>query len=67
MLDIPNFTKIEIDFIKKNANFTHREMDLFCLRNDGYSHEECAKILHVCQSTEYRINRKMINKIIRII
>lgn len=67
MLKIPDFTKKEIDFIIENANFTSREKDLFLLRNSEHSIEECAEIMNVSTSTIDRLNRKMKNKIIKII
>lgn len=67
MLKIPDFTKKELDFIIENANFTSREKDLFLLRNDEHSIEECAEIMNVSTSTIDRLNRKMKNKIIKII
>ncbi len=67
MLKIPDFTKPEIDFIKENANFTEQEAILFDLRNGEHSLEECAEIMNVSVPTISRINKKMKNKIIRII
>lgn len=67
MLRIPDFTKIEIEFIKENANFTLEEETLFNLRNMQYSLEVCAEEMNVSYSTVRRINKRMISKIIRII
>ncbi len=67
MLKIPDFTKPEIDFIKENANFTVAEEQLFDLRNSEHSIEECAEIMNVSCSTIDRLNRKMKNKIIKIL
>ncbi len=67
MLKIPDFTKPEIDFIKENANFTVAEEQLFDLRNSERSIEECAEIMNVSCSTIDRLNRKMKNKIIKIL
>ncbi len=67
MLKIPDFTKPEIDFIKENANFTEQEAMLFDLRNEEHSLEECSEIMNVSVPTISRINKKMKNKIIRII
>lgn len=67
MLKIPDFTKPEIDFIKENANFTEQEETLFDLRNGEHSLEECAELMNVSVPTISRINKKMKNKIIRII
>lgn len=67
MLRIPDFTKIEIDYIKSNANFTMDEETLFKLRNDEYSLEICAEEMNVSYSTIKRINKKMITKILKLI
>lgn len=67
MLKIPDFTKPEIDYIKENANFTKQEEELFKLRNSEYSLEECAELMNVSISTIKRINKKMKNKIIKLL
>lgn len=67
MIKIPEFTLPELNEIRKLANFTEREEILFDLRSKDISHEQCAEIMNLSTSTEYRINRRMLNKIIRII
>lgn len=67
MLKIPDFTKPEIDYIKENANFTKSETQLFDLRNSEHSLEECAEIMNVSTSTIDRLNKKMKNKIIKLL
>lgn len=67
MIKIPDFTNPEINKIKDLANFTVREEQLFNLRANEISHEECAEILNVSPATEYRINRTMLRKIIKVI
>lgn len=67
MLRIPDFTKPELEHIIEYANFTEQERILFDLRNDETPHERCAEILNVSPSTEYRINRRMIRKILKVI
>lgn len=67
MLKIPDFTKKEINDIIEKANFTSRELKLFLLRNDEHSIEECAEIMNVSTSTIDRLNRKMKNKIIKVL
>lgn len=66
MLKIPDFTKPEIEYILENANFTRQEEELFCLRNEEHSLEECAELMNVSIATISRINKKMKNKIIKI-
>lgn len=48
---IPDFTKPELDYIIKNANFTVQEKMLFTMRNNEHSMEECAELLNVGDST----------------
>lgn len=67
MLRIPDFTKPEIDRIKELANFTERELKVFYLRNEEYTHEQIAEFMNISIATEYRINRSMIRKILRVI
>lgn len=67
MIKIPDFTRIEIDYIKERANFTSQENELFDLRNNEHSLEECAEIMNVSCSTIDRLNKKMKTKILKII
>lgn len=67
MLRIPDFTKPEIDKIKELANFTERELMVFDLRNEEYTHEQIAEFMNISIATEYRINRSMMRKILRVI
>lgn len=67
MLRIPDFTKPEIEKIKELANFTERELRAFDLRNEEYTHEQIAELMNISIATEYRINRGMIRKILRVI
>lgn len=67
MLKIPDFTSSEIEYLIRNCNFTSQENQLFLLRNNEHSLEECAELMNVSVSTVYRINNKMKRKIIRVI
>lgn len=67
MLKIPDFTKKEIDYFLENCNFKKQERQLFLLRNDEHSLEECAELMNVSESTVYRINKGMKNKIIKVL
>lgn len=67
MLKVPDFTKKEIDYIIENSNFTKQEEQLFLLRNDEHSLENCAEMMNVSVSTVYRINKKMKKKILKVI
>lgn len=64
---IPDFTKPELDYIIENANFTTQEKMLFTMRNNERSMEECAELLNVGDSTAKRINKRMMNKIMKVI
>lgn len=64
---IPDFTKPEIDYIIENANFTRQEKMLFTMRNNEHSMEECAELMNVGDSTAKRINKRMMNKIMKVI
>lgn len=67
MLRIPDFTKREIEYLLENCNFTSQERQLFLLRNEEKSLEQCAEIMNVSDSTVYRISRRMKDKIIRVL
>ena len=64
---IPEFTKLEQNYIKDNANFTERELKLFELRNKEYSYERCAEEMDMGLSTVKKISKKMIDKISKVI
>lgn len=66
-LRIPDFIQSEIDYIKKNANMTPREEQLFDLRNREFSLEECAYQMNCSLSTVNRINKNMKRKILKVI
>lgn len=67
MLKVHDFTEPELEYIRSMANFTEIQAALFELRSKEITHERCAEILHISVSTEKRINKKMIAKILRII
>lgn len=67
MLRIPDFTKPEIEKIKELANFTERELRVFDLRNEEYTHEQIAEFTNISIATEYRINRSMVRKILKVL
>lgn len=64
---IPDFTQREISYLLEKCNFTKDEKILFALRNNEHSLEECAEMMDYSISTIKRINKKMKNKIIKII
>lgn len=66
-MKIPNFTKPELTYIIENANLTKDEETLMWLRNNEHSLEECAEIMEYSVSTISRINKRLKDKIIRIL
>lgn len=65
-MKIYDFTLPELEFFKKNCNFTEQEMLLFEYRAKNIPLEVCAEIMNVSISTAKRISRRVNNKIIRI-
>lgn len=66
-MKIPDFTKPELDYILANANLTKDEESLMWLRNNEHSLEECAEIMDYSLSTVKRINKRLKEKIIKIL
>lgn len=66
-MKIPDFTKPELDYIIANANLTKDEENLMWLRNNEHSLEECAEMMDYSLSTVKRINKRLKNKIIKIL
>lgn len=66
-MKIPDFTKPELDYILANANLTKDEEALMWLRNNEHSLEECAEMMDYSLSTIKRINKRLKDKIIKIL
>lgn len=66
-MKIPDFTKPELDYIIANANLTKDEESLMWLRNNEHSLEECAEMMDYSLSTIKRINKRLKDKIIKIL
>jgi predicted DNA-binding protein (UPF0251 family) len=66
-MKIPDFTKPELDYIIANANLTKDEENLMWLRNNEHSLEECAEMMDYSLSTIKRINKRLKDKIIKIL
>lgn len=66
-MKIPDFTKPELDYILANANLTKDEENLMWLRNNEHSLEECAELMDYSLSTVKRINKRLKEKIIKIL
>lgn len=60
---IPDFNAEKREYFRRECNFTPREEQLFDLRNQEYSLEECAVIMHCSDSTIGRISKRMLRKI----
>lgn len=67
MPKIPDFTKPEIDYLLKMCNFSDDEERVFLMRSKNKTLEEVAEELNVCYKTAYRINKRVKNKIIRVL
>ena len=65
-MKIYDFTVPELEFFKKNCNFTDEEMFLFECRSKNMPLETCAERMNVSISTAKRISKRVNNKIIRI-
>lgn len=62
-----DFTKPEIYFILAESNFTNDERTLFEMRCSNVPLEECAERMNVSLSTVKRLNKRIKNKIDKII
>lgn len=66
-MKIPDFTKREMEYLIENCNFSEREEMVFRLRCKKYTLEKIAEKIHVCYKTAYRDNKKVKEKIIRVL
>lgn len=64
---IPEFTKIELDYIIENANFTDQELKFFKLRNKEYSQELCAEEMDFGITTIKKISKRTMNKVMKVV
>lgn len=60
---IPDFNREKREYFRRECNFTPREEQLFDLRNQEYTYEECAALMNCSESTIGRISKKMLRKI----
>lgn len=67
MARLPEFTKPEMEYLIDMCNFSEDEEKLFRMRCKRYTLEEVAEELNVCYKTAYRINKRVKNKIIKVI
>lgn len=66
-MKICDFTLPELEQITANANFTKEEYALFDMRAKDIPLEECAEKMNVSIATIYRINKKIKNKVTKLI
>lgn len=67
MIDISKLIKAEYEYIRLNANFTERELQLYELRNKQYTYEMRAELMNMSVSTIKRIAHQVDRKINRVI
>ncbi len=69
MLKIPDFTKIDLDYIKEYGNLTPREAAILELRNQEYppTIEQIAEMLRTSPSTVNRAIKSLKKKMIRLL
>lgn len=65
-MKICDFVASELNYIRSNANFTKDEAELFELRANDLSLEECAELMNVSVSTVNRLNKKLKIKVGKI-
>ena len=62
-MKICDFVQPEIDYFLAKCNFTSEEQELFLLRTKDIPLEQCAENMAISNSTVYRINKRVKNKI----
>lgn len=69
MLKVPNFTLLELEYIKKNGNLTPREAEVLELRNQEYppTIENIAEMWECSPSTVSKTIGSLKKKIIRLL
>lgn len=69
MLKVPNFTLLELNYIKENGNLTPREKEVLELRNNDYppTIENIAEMWECSPSTVDRTIKNLKKKIIRLL
>ena len=64
---VSDFTRLELDYLRKNCNFVGTENQVFELRSQGIALEEIAEKLNMSVNGIKKVSRKVNNKIIRVI
>lgn len=65
--NLSDYTKPELDYILKRANFTEDELDYFNLRSKGKSNVAITIAMMISDSKLHEIRRKVESKINRIL
>ena len=65
-MKVYDFTVLELNYFSTYCNFTNDERQLFELRAQNISLEQCAEQMNISLSTAKRLSRKVNNKIIRV-
>lgn len=65
-MKVYDFTVLELNYFSTYCNFTNDERQLFELRAQNISLEQCAEQMNISISTAKRLSRKVNNKIIRV-
>ena len=65
-IKVCDFTQTEIEVFLQRANFTPDEETLFLLRSKDYTLEQAAEEMNVSSKTAYRINKRIMQKIIKV-
>ena len=66
-MQIYDFTKPELDFLREQCNFLTAEMEYFNLRSQGKSNVEIALAMHVSEPQVSKLAKKVKSKIIRVL
>lgn len=66
-IKIYEFTQPEIDYLIAMCNFSPEERKFFDLRNKYYTLEQAAEEMNVSTTTAYRLNKRIKNKILKVL
>lgn len=65
-MKICDFTRREVEYFRRECNFTSDEMALFEMRVNNIPIEECAERMNLSVSTAYRLHKKIKSKIEKV-
>ena len=66
-MNIKDFTKPELDYLRENCNFVGVETELFELRSKGVPLEEIAEKLNMSVDGIKKVSKRVNKKIIKIL